>query len=121
MLLALLKLLLHRLLLMQNLTLLVFIIRVIIIAMRSERGLGSYLCVGLAGCLIIQIIINVGMCFGMLPVIGITLPFLSCGGSSMLSLFMMMGLLHNVYSHSSAVREYEKEDTFDIDSSLLGL
>jgi hypothetical protein len=39
----------------------------------------------------------------------------------MLALFMMMGLLHNVYSHSSAVREYEKEDTFDIDSSLLGL
>ena len=86
---------------------------------RSSSALGSLTCYGIAAMLTFQTLENIGMCFAMLPVIGITLPFLSCGGSSMLSLFMMMGLLHNVYSHSSAVREYEKEDTFDIDSSLL--
>ena len=69
--------------------------------------------------LAVQILLNLGMCLGLLPVIGITLPFLSCGGSSMLAVFMMMGLLHNVYSHSHAVRVAHKGDTFDIDSSLL--
>jgi len=37
----------------------------------------------------------------------------------MLAVFMMMGLLHNVYAHSHAVRVAHKADTFDIDSSLL--
>lgn len=86
------------------LTLLVFIIRVIIIALRSERGLGSYLCVGLAGCLIIQIMINVGMCFGVLPVVGITLPFVSYGGSSVLGIYLMTGMVHSVHIHRNRSR-----------------
>jgi rod shape determining protein RodA len=98
----------------------VMVVRIFMIARTASRSdCGGLICVGVGGMLIVQILLNVGMCFGMLPVIGITLPFLSCGGSSMLALFMMMGLLHNVYSHSSAVREYTKSDTFDIDSSLL--
>ena len=98
----------------------VMVVRIFMIARTASRSdCGGLICVGVGGMLIVQILLNVGMCFAMLPVIGITLPFLSCGGSSMLSLFMMMGLLHNVYSHSSAVREYTKSDTFDIDSSLL--
>lgn len=86
------------------LTLLVFIIRVIVIALRSERGLGSYLCVGLAGCLIIQIIINIGMCFGVLPVVGITLPFVSYGGSSVLGIYLMTGMVHSVHIHRNRSR-----------------
>ncbi len=98
----------------------VMVVRVFMIARTACRSdYGGLICAGVGGMLIVQILLNVGMNFAILPVIGITLPFLSCGGSSMLALFMMMGLIHNVYSHSSAVRAYEKSDTFDIDVSLL--
>lgn len=98
----------------------VMVVRIFMIAHTANRSdCGGLICAGVGGMLIIQIVLNVGMCFAMLPVIGITLPFLSCGGSSMLALFMMFGLVHSVYSHSNAVRDFEKTDTFDIDSSLL--
>ena len=76
------------------------------------------ICVGVGAMLIFQILLNVGMCFAMLPVIGLTLPLLSCGGSSMLATFIMLGLLHNVYSHSPSVAALRKSDTLDIDISL---
>ncbi len=39
---------------------------------------------------------NIAMCFALVPVVGITLPFLSCGGSSLLATFMLVGLVHSV-------------------------
>ncbi|MBQ9773367.1 MAG: FtsW/RodA/SpoVE family cell cycle protein [Clostridia bacterium] len=98
----------------------VMVVRVFMIARTaSHSDYGGLICVGIGAMLIVQILLNVGMCYAMLPVIGITLPFLSCGGSSMLATFMMFGLLHSVYAHSNAVRDFEKIDTFDIDISLL--
>jgi rod shape determining protein RodA len=69
------------------------------IAARSERDTGSYLCVGLAACLMLQVVINVGMCFAVLPVIGITLPLVSYGGSSVLATYLMFGMVHSVSAH----------------------
>ena len=98
----------------------VMVVRVFMIAYTaSQSDYGGLICVGIGAMLIVQILLNIGMCFAILPVIGITLPLLSCGGSSMLATFMMLGLLHNVYSHSDAVRAAEKNDTLDIDISLL--
>ncbi len=98
----------------------VMVVRIFMIARTaSESDCGGLIAVGVGGMLIVQILLNIGMCFAMLPVIGITLPFLSCGGSSMLATFMMFGLLHSVYRHSDAVRAFEKNDTLDIDISLL--
>ncbi len=98
----------------------VMVVRVFMIAhTASHSDYGGLICVGVGAMLIFQILLNVGMCFAMLPVIGLTLPLLSCGGSSMLATFMMLGLLHNVYSHSTAVRALQKNDTLDIDISLL--
>ena len=88
------------------LTLVVFILRIFMIASRSERGLGAYLCVGLAACLIIQIIENVGMCFAVLPVVGITLPFVSYGGSSVLGIYLMAGMVHSVACHRNRSRRF---------------
>ena len=88
------------------LTLAVFILRIFMIASRSERGLGAYLCVGLAACLVIQIIENVGMCFAVLPVVGITLPFVSYGGSSVLGIYLMAGMVHSVSSHRNRSRGF---------------
>ncbi len=98
----------------------VMVVRIFMIAhAASHTDYGGLICVGVGGMLIFQILLNIGMCFALLPVIGLTLPLLSCGGSSMLATFMMLGLLHNVYSHSDAVRVLEKSDTLDIDISLL--
>lgn len=83
----------------------VMVVRIFMIARAADRtDYGGLICVGIGGMLVVQILLNVGMCFAMLPVIGITLPLLSCGGSSMLATFMMFGLMHNVYAHSDGVR-----------------
>ena len=60
----------------------------------------SYVCVGVAAVLIFQTISNVGMCLFVLPVIGLTLPFFSYGGSSIVTLFAAMGMVSSVQSHS---------------------
>lgn len=84
--------------------LLILIFRMMLIALQSERGLGSYLCVGLAACFMMQVVINVGMCFAVLPVVGITLPLISYGGSSVLGGYMMLGMAHSVYAHRNRSR-----------------
>jgi rod shape determining protein RodA len=53
-------------------------------------------CFGAASALIFQVVINVGMCVGITPVIGLTLPFISYGGSSILTLYAMLGLVSGV-------------------------
>ncbi len=77
----------------------VLILRMIMIAARCERDTGAYLCIGLAGCLIVQVIENIGMCFAVLPVVGITLPLVSYGGSSVLATYIMAGMVHSVRAH----------------------
>ncbi len=98
----------------------IMVVRIFMLARTAGRSdFGGLICTGVGAMLVIQILLNVGMCFAMLPVIGITLPLLSCGGSSMLATFMMLGLLHNVYAHSDAIRDSANRKTFDIDISLL--
>ncbi len=57
---------------------------------------GRLVCVGLAAFIGTQLVVNVGMNIGLLPIIGITLPFLSHGGSSMITVWIMTGLIVNV-------------------------
>ena len=57
---------------------------------------GRLVCVGLSGFIAAQVVVNVGMNIGLLPVIGITLPFLSYGGSSMITVWLMTGLIVNI-------------------------
>lgn len=96
----------------------VMVVRIFMIAHTAGRfDPGGLICIGIGGMLVVQILLNIGMCFAMLPVIGITLPLLSCGGSSMLATFMMLGLLHNVYAHSDGARALREHQTFAIDIS----
>ena len=57
---------------------------------------------------IVQSVMNIGMCLAMFPVIGITLPFMSYGGSSMLALYIAMGLVHAISAHSKGVKGKRK-------------
>ncbi|HEY3740627.1 MAG TPA: rod shape-determining protein RodA [Bryobacteraceae bacterium] len=57
---------------------------------------GMYICMGVAALLLFHVIENVGMVVGRMPVAGIPLPLMSSGGSNLLSVFMMLGLVNNV-------------------------
>ena len=67
----------------------------------SEDMLGSFICAGIGGAFMAQIFVNVGMNLRLLPVIGVTLPFYSAGGSSVLMLYICVGLVLSVYSHNT--------------------
>lgn len=76
------------------------VFRIIKISMSCANGIGSYICVGIASMIMTQVVENVGMCLGIMPVIGITYPFLSYGGSSVLSCFIAVGMALSVCTHS---------------------
>jgi len=57
---------------------------------------GMYICMGVAAVLLFHLIVNAGMATGRIPVTGIPLPLMSYGGSSMMSVFLMLGLVNNV-------------------------
>lgn len=66
------------------------------IAVKSRDKLGRLIVVGLATMLAFQIFINIGMTLGIAPITGLTLPFMSYGGSSILSSFIALALIINV-------------------------
>ena len=79
--------------------LLVMIIKLFINATKARDELGSYICYGMFALVASQTIINIAMVIGMLPVIGITLPFFSAGGSSAMCLYFGIGLVQSVHIH----------------------
>lgn len=72
------------------------ILRGLVIAGKAKDNLGALLAVGLTATVFWQVVINIAMTSGSLPVVGITLPFLSYGGSSLLALLTSIGLIMNV-------------------------
>ncbi len=73
-----------------------FDIRLIMMAVKTNKLVNKYIIAGVTGMLIYQQIQNIGMTFGLLPITGITLPFISYGGSSLLSYMLAMGLIFNI-------------------------
>ena len=69
------------------------------VGMRSQDYLRQLVCFGVASALIFQVLVNVGMCVGVMPVIGLTLPFISYGGSSIITLYAMVGLVSGIFAH----------------------
>lgn len=74
------------------------IARCIWVGTRSQDFMRRMICFGAASALIFQVVCNVGMCIGIAPVIGLTLPFISYGGSSLVSLYALMGLVSGVHA-----------------------
>ena len=83
--------------------LLLIIIRIFINAQQARDDLGAFICYGMFGLIATQTIINIGMVLGLLPVIGITLPFFSAGGTSSMCLYIGMGLVQSVRLHNKDV------------------
>ncbi len=81
--------------------------RCIIDAKNALDPLGAYICYGVFAMFFFQCLINIGMCISVLPVIGITLPFLSAGGTSIAILYLGIGLVLSVHVHRRRNLFYE--------------
>ena len=72
------------------------IIRIIYVGIKSGNYMNRLICIGIAGMLTAQVFINIGVCIGLVPVIGLTLPFFSYGGSSLVTMFFAMGIVSGI-------------------------
>jgi rod shape determining protein RodA len=73
------------------------VVRIALTARSTHDNVSKLLCWGVALMIGSQVFINIGMCLKLLPVIGITLPFMSAGGSSNFSVYLAIGLVLSVY------------------------
>ena len=79
--------------------LIIMAFRLIWIARSCRDGVGKLICGGIAAIIILQTVENLWMCVAAVPVVGITLPFVSYGGSSMLAMYLLIGLAHSISAH----------------------
>ena len=77
-----------------------FDLEIINVAINSKKRVNKYICIGILGILFYQQVQNIGMTFGLLPITGITLPFISYGGSSLLSYMIMIGIIFNIHNEN---------------------
>ena len=77
---------------------LAIVARCVQVGIRTPNYMRRLVCFGAAAALMFQNIVNIGMAIGVMPVIGITLPFVSYGGSSVISLYAMLGLVSGVHA-----------------------
>ena len=76
------------------------ILRCVWVARRAGSPMSAYIAMGYAAMLLIQTGINIGMCLYVFPVVGLTLPFFSYGGSSIITLYACMGIVSGIKMRS---------------------
>jgi rod shape determining protein RodA len=69
------------------------LMRIVFIAERQRSEFSKYYAYGVAGIIFIHVLINIGMTMGLMPIIGIPLPFISKGGSSLLGFTLLLAVL----------------------------
>lgn len=82
-------------------------------AIASKDTLGKYICCGVFAMLFVHYIMNIGMVLGVMPVIGVPLPFISAGGTAVVFMYVAIGLVMSVYAHSektASIFSYKKVD-----------
>ncbi|HEV2123943.1 MAG TPA: FtsW/RodA/SpoVE family cell cycle protein, partial [Chloroflexota bacterium] len=87
------------------------------VARKSRDAFGRLLAGGVVSMLLFQVFVNIGMNIGLLPVTGITLPLISFGGSSLITVFVCLGLLQSVLIHSEA-RRYDAQPSVHVPSTV---
>ena len=80
------------------------LVRFVKTAKRARDNFGMYLSLGVFFMMIIQVVVNIGMNIGILPVTGIPLPLLSYGGSSLLNTFLALGIVQSVVARQKALK-----------------
>ncbi len=81
-------------------------IRILHIGFLANNKAGLVMCTGIFSMLFAQTVINIGMCLWLLPVIGVTLPFFSAGGTSLLCTYLGIGIVMSVYMHRDSDTTY---------------
>ena len=79
------------------------IARCIYVGMHCQDYMRRVVCYGAASALMFQVLINTGMCIGVMPVIGLTLPLISYGGSSVVTIFAMLGLVSGAHARPQSL------------------
>ena len=74
----------------------IMITRAVYIAKTAKDDMGSYIAIGIAGIFTFYMVENIGMTMGLLPITGVPLPFVSYGGSSLVTNFICIGLLLSI-------------------------
>jgi rod shape determining protein RodA len=73
--------------------------RLIWIACTAKENFGSLICIGVLSMIVFQVVINIGMTIGLAPITGIPLPWLSYGGSSLLTNFLCLGIVESIANY----------------------
>ena len=81
-----------------------FNLRLVKLAIEGPSNINKYIISGILGMLIYQQLQNIGMTIGIMPITGITLPFISYGGSSLLSYMIMLGIILNISNENIRYR-----------------
>ena len=87
--------------------LLIIIGRCVWVGSKSKDYMRRMICFGAAFAMMFQVMINIGMCLGVMPVIGLTLPLISYGGTSIIATYTMLGLVSGVHARP-APRSHER-------------
>ena len=74
--------------------------RILLVGWQAQDAFGMMIAVGLASMILFQLVVNVGMVIGVMPVTGIPLPFVTYGGSSLISLLFGLGILQSIRMRS---------------------
>ena len=80
--------------------LLILVIKIAFVGQKAASFTGKLICTAVAVMIVAHVVINIGMCLMVLPVIGITLPFMSAGGSSNLCIYFAIGMVMSIYRSS---------------------
>lgn len=84
------------------LLLLLIIVKIVFVGQKAVSFTGKLICTAVAVMIAAHVVINIGMCLMILPVIGITLPFMSAGGSSNLCIYIAIGMILSIYRSSQS-------------------
>ena len=79
------------------------IARCIYVGTKCQDYMRRLICYGAASAMMFQVLINTGMCIGVMPVIGLTLPLISYGGSSVVTIFAMLGLVSGAHARPQSL------------------
>ena len=88
------------------------ILRIILVGIRAKDPFNSMVAIGVGGMILVQVFVNIGGISGLIPSTGVTFPFLSQGGNSLLVLSVAIALVLNIDSsekHAKLIREYENQ------------
>jgi rod shape determining protein RodA len=82
-------------------------IQILLLSRKKIEDINQFIVAGILGMLVFQQIQNIGMTVGLLPITGITLPFVSYGGSSLLSYMLLVGILLNISVKKDCIYKYK--------------